>query len=38
MIPVWSPEAMDDLVALRAFIEQDDPLAFHGARRWPEVL
>jgi plasmid stabilization system protein ParE len=25
MIPVWSPEAIDDLVALRAYIEQDDP-------------
>jgi toxin ParE1/3/4 len=25
--PVWSPEAVDDLVELRAFIEQDDPAA-----------
>jgi hypothetical protein len=27
MTPVWSPEAIDDLVALRATIEQDDPAA-----------
>jgi toxin ParE1/3/4 len=27
MIPVWSPEAIDDLSALRADIEQDDPAA-----------
>jgi toxin ParE1/3/4 len=27
MIPVWSPEVIDDLVALRAYIEQDDPAA-----------
>jgi len=27
MIAVWSPEAIDDLVALRAYIEQDDPTA-----------
>ena len=27
MIPVWSPEAIDDLAALRAYIEQDDPAA-----------
>ena len=27
MTPVWSPEAIDDLVALRAYIEQDDPAA-----------
>jgi toxin ParE1/3/4 len=27
MILVWSPEAIDDLVALRAYIEQDNPLA-----------
>jgi toxin ParE1/3/4 len=27
MTPVWSPEAIDDLAALRAFIEQDDPAA-----------
>jgi ParE toxin of type II toxin-antitoxin system, parDE len=25
MTPIWSPEAIDDLVALRAYIEQDDP-------------
>src|SRR3979409_471717 len=25
MTPVWSPEAINDLVALRAYIEQDDP-------------
>jgi len=27
MTPVWSPEAIDDLQALRAYIEQDDPAA-----------
>jgi toxin ParE1/3/4 len=27
MIPIWSPEAIDDLAALRAYIEQDDPAA-----------
>jgi hypothetical protein len=27
MIPVWSPEAIGDLAALRAYIEQDDPTA-----------
>lgn len=27
MTPVWSPEAIADLAALRAFIEQDDPTA-----------
>jgi toxin ParE1/3/4 len=27
MTPVWSPEAIDDLAALRAYIEQDDPAA-----------
>ena len=27
MTPVWSPEAIDDLAALRAFIEEDDPAA-----------
>ena len=27
MIPVWSPEAIDDLAALRDYIEQDDPAA-----------
>jgi len=25
MTPVWSAEAIDDLAALRAYIEQDDP-------------
>jgi hypothetical protein len=25
MSPIWSPEAIDDLVALRTYIEQDDP-------------
>jgi toxin ParE1/3/4 len=24
---IWSPEAIDDLTALRAYIEQDDPAA-----------
>jgi toxin ParE1/3/4 len=27
MTPVWSPEAIDDLAALRAYIEPDDPAA-----------
>jgi len=27
MTPVWSPEAISDLAALRAYIEQDDPAA-----------
>jgi toxin ParE1/3/4 len=27
MTPAWSPEAIDDLAALRAYIEQDDPAA-----------
>ena len=27
MTPVWSPEAIDDLVALRAYISEDDPTA-----------
>jgi toxin ParE1/3/4 len=27
MMPIWSPEAIADLVALRAYIEQDDPAA-----------
>jgi toxin ParE1/3/4 len=27
MTPVWSPEAIDDLAALRAYIEQDNPAA-----------
>ncbi|MCC6775905.1 MAG: type II toxin-antitoxin system RelE/ParE family toxin [Hyphomicrobiales bacterium] len=27
MTPIWSPEAVADLVALRAYIEQDDPAA-----------
>ena len=27
MNPVWSPEAIGDLAALRAYIEQDDPAA-----------
>jgi len=27
MTPVWSPEAIADLAALRAYIEQDDPAA-----------
>jgi toxin ParE1/3/4 len=25
MTPVWSPEAIDDLVSLRAYISRDDP-------------
>jgi plasmid stabilization system protein ParE len=27
MTPVWSPEAIEDLVALRTYIEQHDPAA-----------
>lgn len=27
MTPIWSPEAIADLVALRVYIEQDDPAA-----------
>jgi toxin ParE1/3/4 len=27
MNPIWSPEAIADLVALRAYIAQDDPAA-----------
>jgi toxin ParE1/3/4 len=27
MTPIWAPEAVADLVALRAYIEQDDPAA-----------
>jgi toxin ParE1/3/4 len=27
MTPVWSPEAINDLAALRAYIEQDEPAA-----------
>ena len=27
MTPVWSPEAIDDLALLRAYIAQDDPAA-----------
>src|SRR6478752_913267 len=27
MTPVWSPEAIDDLAVLPAYIEQDDPSA-----------
>jgi plasmid stabilization system protein ParE len=27
MTPVWSPEAIEDLAALRAYIEQDDKAA-----------
>jgi toxin ParE1/3/4 len=27
MTLIWSPEAIDDLAALRACIEQDDPAA-----------
>ena len=27
MIPVWSPEAIDDLVSVRAYISEDDPAA-----------
>jgi toxin ParE1/3/4 len=27
MNPVWSPEAIDDLTAIRAYTEQDEPAA-----------
>ena len=27
MIPIWSPQAIADLVALRAYIEEDNPAA-----------
>ena len=27
MRPIWSPEAIDDLAALRAYIAEDDPKA-----------
>ncbi len=27
MTPIWSPEAIDDLIALRAYIAQDDRAA-----------
>ncbi|WP_244422091.1 type II toxin-antitoxin system RelE/ParE family toxin [Bradyrhizobium sp. ORS 285] len=27
MTPIWSPQAIADLVALRAYIAQDDPAA-----------
>jgi toxin ParE1/3/4 len=27
MTPIWSPEAIADVGALRAYIEQDDPVA-----------
>jgi hypothetical protein len=27
MTPIWSPEAVADLVALRAYVEQDNPAA-----------
>ena len=27
MTPIWSPEVIADLIALRAYIEQDDPAA-----------
>lgn len=27
MSPIWSPEAIEDLAALRAYIEQDNPAA-----------
>jgi toxin ParE1/3/4 len=27
MTPIWSPEAIADLAALRAYIAQDDPAA-----------
>ena len=43
MIPVWSPEAINDLAALRAYIEQDDPkavqpVALHIVRNVEKLL
>jgi toxin ParE1/3/4 len=43
MKPVWSPEAVADLVALRAYIEQEDPaaaqrVALHIARNVETLL
>jgi toxin ParE1/3/4 len=43
MTPVWSPEAIEDIVSLRAFIEQDDPaaarrVAFHIVRNIETLL
>jgi hypothetical protein len=34
MTAVWSPQALDDLAALRAYIEKDNP----AARRWPDAF
>jgi toxin ParE1/3/4 len=33
MTLVWSPEAIEDLAALRAYIEQDDPAAAQRVTR-----
>jgi toxin ParE1/3/4 len=33
MNPIWSPEAIADLVALRAYIAQDDPAAAQRVAR-----
>ncbi len=43
MTPVWSPEAIDDLAALRVYIEQDDPgaaqrLALHNVQNVETLL
>ena len=43
MKPVWSPEAVADLIALRAYIEQEDPaaaqrVALHIARNVETLL
>jgi len=43
MIPIWSPEAIDDLVALRVHIEQDDSaaaqrVALHNIRNVETLL
>jgi plasmid stabilization system protein ParE len=48
MTIVWSPEAIEDLISLRATIAKDSPpyrvqgdaiqilRVYHGARPWPE--
>ncbi|MCK6450215.1 MAG: type II toxin-antitoxin system RelE/ParE family toxin [Alphaproteobacteria bacterium] len=43
MTPIWSPEAVADLVALRAYIAEDDPaaaqrVAFHIIRNIETLL
>jgi toxin ParE1/3/4 len=33
MTPIWSPEALEDLAALRAYIEQENPAAARRVAR-----